>query len=514
MPSNIERPYSRAETTPFRAGAGIRTRVDSGSSFREPIYRESAIAPSYVPNTYVPNYSRVSSFRSPEMEVLLYSPEVSSMEIAAWPGRTRVVPAYAEQDIVTGKVLLNRSCRAGRLTLTLSGTFTSIPGVKNVDKLVSNSAPAQKKRLFFSTSKVIDVISESRGSTLLRQSRAVEAETRTFPFAFDLGKCQKPGHLLPASFCSSLAASMVTEVSYELCVYWEPSKATLPIAQLSIPFLLQREPEFQSENAPPPNSWIEIPLKSHRPVPVKCAVTLPTSLNFSRSSNIPFFVVFTTSPRSSHLAREIATDATVSVTLTSEFFCADDPGLAGPSMAPTHARDSSSGTEPGTFQSESSSMMSGADSRSSRFIKRIRSSASLFSSSNSSYSTAESQTSTMMSTKTKTRSRMGSAKGPVRVSKPLPPIPDGPDTQPTTMYNAISIGFPKRPRHRLSEGKAHPSLDAQRSLPDGLFKDKIPLAADMLPSFNWGGVSLKYFFEVSVLVGQDELQAKILLRIT
>ncbi|KAJ7923374.1 hypothetical protein B0H13DRAFT_2316566 [Mycena leptocephala] len=62
--------------------------------------------------------------------------------------------------------------------------------------------------------------------------------------------------------------------------------------------------------------------------------------------------------------------------------------------------------------------------------------------------------------------------------------------------------------------KSHPSLDELRSLPDGLYKDKISLNPAILTSFNWGGISAKYYFEVSVMLGQDELRAKVLLRIT
>jgi hypothetical protein len=95
----------------------------------------------------------------------------------------------------------------------------------------------------------------------------------------------------------------------------------------------------------------------------------------------------------------------------------------------------------------------------------------------------------------------------------------------------MSIGFPKRPRHTSSSSKAHPTLEEARCLPDGLYKDTIPLGRDILTSFNWGGISVKvrplllyharpflprpqYYFEVSVLLGQDELRAKVLLRVT
>lgn len=78
------------------------------------------------------------------------------------------------------------------------------------------------------------------------------------------------------------------------------------------------------------------------------------------------------------------------------------------------------------------------------------------------------------------------------------------------------IGFPKRPRHQLSGGDkpGHPSLEDHHALPDGLHKGNIALNRNMLASVDWGGISLKYFLEVTVVFGQEELSTKLVLRIT
>ncbi|KAJ6481907.1 hypothetical protein C8R45DRAFT_314523 [Mycena sanguinolenta] len=44
-------------------------------------------------------------------------------------------------------------------------------------------------------------------------------------------------------------------------------------------------------------------------------------------------------------------------------------------------------------------------------------------------------------------------------------------------------------------------------------KSKILLHRDMLPSIDWAGVSVKYYMDISVLFGQDELRARVPLRI-
>jgi hypothetical protein len=48
-------------------------------------------------------------------------------------------------------------------------------------------------------------------------------------------------------------------------------------------------------------------------IPTK--ITLPNPASFSKNGQIPFFVVFTTQPRSKTLCREIASDATIAVSL-------------------------------------------------------------------------------------------------------------------------------------------------------------------------------------------------------
>ncbi|KAJ6457970.1 hypothetical protein C8R45DRAFT_880159 [Mycena sanguinolenta] len=411
-------------------------------------------------------FARVSSFLSPEFEVLLYSANVR-MESTSWAS-SRSIPIYGDHDVVRGRIILGSNCVSGRVILNISGTFLTM-------QQDDAGRTGKHKHIFFSESETIDVTSDSDTPRKLvrqsRQSRAasgvVDAETRAFPFTFNLARDRQPGEILPTTTDSKSSA---IEVTYKVTAAWEPLKLTQKPALLVFPIIVQP----QDLNSMDDNSWIEMPLKCQRPVPVHCAVTLPKSLTFPRASFIPFFVVFTTTPRSSSLAREIAGDATITISVSSEICVLEESNPPNPI---TRTVSNESTNSDSRFSRLTSSVFKGLKSKSS--------SASLQSVSRSTPTT------------------------------PLPRVSRRKaffETQ--TVHHGISIGFPKRPRQVSSGGKAHPSLEEVQLLPDGLYKDKIPLGRNLLTSFNWGGVSVKYYFEVSVLLGQDELTAKILLRIT
>lgn len=255
------------------------------------------------------------------------------------------------------------------------------------------------------------------------------------------------------------------------------------------------------------DSWLEMPLKSDRHIPFRCAVsavrlsvrrlaaypaqiTLPTDFTFSRKSQISFFVVFTTTPRSASIAREIASDATVSVSLVRHITVKEA------STTPPHS--------PATPSDES---QSDAASTGSRLLKRVVRSAS--------------------------RPRRGSGDDDgVRRNKPLPHVPHKVFSDSQKLHTCISVGFPKRPRKHAPNEK-HPTLESQVSLPDGLYKDKIALQKTMTPSISWHGVTIKvsffassllgacshstaqpqYYLDVSVSFDQDEMRGRIPIRI-
>jgi hypothetical protein len=75
------------------------------------------------------------------------------------------------------------------------------------------------------------------------------------------------------------------------------------------------------------------------------------------------------------------------------------------------------------------------------------------------------------------------------------------------------VGFPKRPRAPSIEGRKHPTLSEVRTLPDGLYKGRLQLNKNMMPGIEWAGLRVKYYVDVSVLFGQDELRARVPVRI-
>ncbi|KAJ7485863.1 hypothetical protein FB451DRAFT_1128128 [Mycena latifolia] len=437
------------------------------------------VADSDILPLYTPTYSRVSSFRSPQLEVLIYSPSVKTIS-AAWTS-SRTIPAYGDHDVVTGKIIVDPSCGSGRVIVTISGSviYNSMP--EDVDELPHLERPGKRRHVFFVRSDVIHVTASDSGSVrsgfrqVFKRRTVRSDDRRAFPFTFELGRSLQLGEILPPTYSSSDSPRPPFEIAYQVTATWEPLKLTGKSSVLTVPIVIRPDPDFESLDGLPEAriSWLEIPLKPHRPVPFQCAITLPTSLTFSRTSPIPFFVVFTTTPRSKTLAREVATDATISISVSRHMSIAEDSSVISTTLE--------------SLLSEGSSVARSARFKS-KVLKRITSKTSLWS--------------------------WQSSNSPDPPQKPLPRLPlqcAFSDTQ--ILHTGMWIGFPKRPRHHNGD-KAHPSLEAHRALPDGLHKGAITLNRDMLASLDWGGISLQYFLEVSVLIGQDELRTKILLRIT
>ncbi|KAJ7635239.1 hypothetical protein FB45DRAFT_1057120 [Roridomyces roridus] len=464
-------------------------------------------SPTTRPDAFIPTtYSSVSSFRSPQFEVLLYSASTVTS------GGYRDVPAYGVDDVVRGKIIVDPSCREGRIALTVSGTVTYTPRRES-----TSDKPKKERHIFYSSSSIIHIAAPTESYdpprsafrqvfSFRRRSGRARAEsglyTRAHPFAFDLANDERSaGGIIPStSSAAGGAPSMPFEVTYHVMASWAPLIITEQPSVLTIPIIIQPESEFHAVNGfvEKPKPWLEIPLKGHRSVPFQCAVTLPEPMSFSRTSSVPYFVVFTTAPRSKTLAREIAADATISISVSSQLRITEV--LSPFAKAATFVVST-------TDISESSESRSSLSSRfkpkfDMKRIKHVRSSkSSLWASASqpSQPSLAESDgTSTNMT------------------ARDLPPLPPRLTTFSAvqTIYSKICLGFPKRPRQAGAGSGSHPSLATQRSLPDGLHKDCIPLHPRMLASFQRNGVSLKYYLEVSVSIGQDELRANIPIRIT
>ena len=241
--------------------------------------------------------------------------------------------------------------------------------------------------------------------------------------------------------------------------------------RLEAPIIYQPDTDFQSLDGLylEPDSWLEIPLRSDRPIPFKCAVsvghsraphvahnpvqiTLPDPPTFPRSGYIPFFVVFTTKPRSPALAREIAADATIAISLLRQVTVLSRPSpLYSPNVASYSASSDDSDAPPMTPKR--------------RLLRR------------------RGKSSPSLASDLKVHKA-------VPLDKPLPPIPHGvSDTR--SLQTDVCIGFPKRPRNRSASHHRHPSLEEHSALPDGLYKGKLRLEKTMLPSIDWAGLNVK-----------------------
>jgi hypothetical protein len=209
-------------------------------------------------------------------------------------------------------------------------------------------------------------------------------------------------------------------------------------------------------------------------IPTK--ITLPNPASFSKDGQIPFFVVFTTQPRSKTLRREIASDATIAVSLLRKVTVNIERPctiVSSPYTAPLIYQKSQG--PPSAWNVGPN--LEEVDSRSTAttILKRM----------------VKSAPPRLM--KSSSCIDITSA---FSINKELPPLP--PPSPPSavahvetrTLETRMSIGFPKRPRSACTPNE-HPSLEAHTTLPDGLYKGKISLGPKLLPSIDWAGLNVK-----------------------
>ncbi|KAI0754332.1 hypothetical protein C8Q80DRAFT_1216421 [Daedaleopsis nitida] len=420
---------------------------------------------------------------SSQLEVHVRSPSVKIHRTAT--NDIRSLPVFGDHDKVSGKVLLDVGLCAtpGRLTFFLQGSFVYRSpniGQYDLDEYVENSRSAKNRHIFFTAAETRPTgdLDSPRSTTSLREAFTsvrvgrrsdrrpsqtnIQGALRPFPFAFEIPRSEV-GQELPPTF-STVATGEVgprartaverAEVSYSVTAVWEAADGSDRVL-VEAPIIYQPDPDFQSldGSAMQTDSWLEIPLKADRQLPMTCAVTLPYPATFSRTSSIAYFVVFTTNPRSSTLAREIAADATISVSLTREVHI-DAIRRYSPSTASSTPSNSSDESDLPPVASR-------------RLLNRV------------------------------VRSLPGPGLSETRV-----------------LHTDMCVGFPKRPRYRIEPHQKHPSIEEHKSLPDGLYKGRIQLDKSMLPAFDWAGLRVKYYLDVSVIFGQDQMRARVPLRVS
>ncbi len=173
--------------------------------------------------------------------------------------------------------------------------------------------------------------------------------------------------------------------------------------------------------------------------------------------------MFATKPRSSALAREIAADATISVSLIRKLTMTEQIDLPpSPPQTPPCADE--------------------GDLTKNKLLRRVRNGQLLSKTSPSSWNSPR--------------------QSPVEAEKPLPRLPTRvvfSDTK--SLKNDVCVGFPKRPR-RAQDTRKDPSVEEPANLPDGLYRSKIALKSTLLPSVNVQGLIVKVRVSFHVGIGR------------
>ncbi|EIM89071.1 uncharacterized protein STEHIDRAFT_109351 [Stereum hirsutum FP-91666 SS1] len=456
-------------------------------------------------------HSHTSVFRSYRMTISVHCNSVK-MSREGNQSLGRHLPVFGDHDRVRGTISLDPSLNlsSGRLVVFIEGAF--------LYKSSNNASSGRKRHAFFSSSTVLFPATESsipksatvssireafsrpsmrrKGSVgSLTHKRSLsnirDAPQRNFPFSFDL-PTGRPGDELPPTFSSTAgtgsSSTDAEEIAYRVVSTWEPFEDPDGREVLEVPIVVQPDHEFQSfDGLSSPESWLEIPLRSDRPIPYHCAVTLPTPSLFSRNSSLPYFVVFSTTPKNPTLAREVAMDATITVSLLRQIIIDTTQSSPSPRQYPVAP------PTPPSSAGEDSDSQSSMQQRRARLLKRVVS------------STPPSAIAPRMG-----RGRSSSVS---RADKPLPQVPLT-VTESLIVQTNVSVGFPKRPRHHTpTTPSGHPSLGSHTALPDGLCKGRMQLSKGMMPAIDWRGVSVRYYLEVSVMYGQDDVRTRVPVKI-
>ncbi|KAG2067797.1 hypothetical protein BDR04DRAFT_1026112 [Suillus decipiens] len=443
------------------------------------------------------SHSHVSSFRSLLLHMQLYSPSIKMVKQIGLGGMISC-PVYGDHDKVEGKIILDPSCsQNGRLNISIKGVFEYVSVKEDLDDEFARGPKTSKyKHVFLSSSAVIpispipepfSIVCDVFGVPQLPSDSSLNSPaSRSCKFSFEIPRGSRPGEEMPSTFCTSMPCdnrqgglSLVekAEVSYCVTAVWEPSEMSEVSGILEVPILLHPDTDFQSMDGSniAPELWLEMPLTPERSVPFHCAVTLPRPQTFSRRTSIPYFVVFTTKPRCAVLAREIAADATIAVSLVRKVTI--KPQLPRTSLDTAQLSDDSDSIS-GPFPTPRIKLLKRAAKTAANVLIRVP----------------------------KTPEEPFSAA--VRY-QPLPESPQVFFSETHTVKTQLSVGFPKRPRHPNDPGGS----DCNAYLPDGLCKGKFRLSNDMIPGVDWPGVSVKYYLDVTVLFRQDALRACVPIRV-
>ncbi|TDL22765.1 hypothetical protein BD410DRAFT_788078 [Rickenella mellea] len=528
-----------------------------------------------------PLHTHVSTFKSPEIQININSSSVRNLRRADQASTS--LPVFGDHDHITGSVTLDpQNCAAdsGRLTISIEGSFEYISPMSATKRGHSQITPGKHRHIFYRDSAVIPLYTASepvsapapprsgfRSAFAASLRRATSVETlsklasppelrshssptspspspKTFNFDFELPRPEKPGEELPSTFSASNVVSggvrgrvYSENASVNYCVHalWEAFDGSGTQAKLEAPILFQPDTDFQSLDgfSIAPDSWSETALSKVDNLPIECAVTIPNPATFPRSSSMPYFVVFTTKPRSRTLAAEFMSDATIAVSLVRRVaFPRPSPQQLLPSIQTQNLPMTpapGSPTEPSSANvTQASSVPSspvhardanGRDRGRSRLLKRVVRSAPPILSSFLVNRTDADVSDPHAGLWTNEKPLPTVPVPPLQLGFPAPAAYAGSEfatmslSDSRTLHTDISVGFPKRPKGRTHSPNSHPSLESFKSLPDGLYKGSIPLQKGWFPTLQWHGLTIEYFIQVSVIFDSNEFRTRVPVRI-
>ncbi|KZT71888.1 hypothetical protein DAEQUDRAFT_736398 [Daedalea quercina L-15889] len=562
-----------ADTPPRPSRAEAWTRLGRRSRSRpRSQYAPSSFPSPSAPPDQPPPFPHVSVFRiKNKIELHVWS---QSVKLARPPGyeAPRSLPVFDTHSKINGSVLLDATLtqNPGRLTVSLEGAFVYISPPSTANK-VSGRVPlsGMHRHVFVLSSMVVPVaqpppIRKRRSNSSVREAFSATVASarkqprqqqptqpavepgllRPFPFTLDVPPPRRQGEELPPTF-SAVVEGLVgprgrtyverSEITYKLVATWEAdvdapgadlqtSEADPPpTPRVEAPIIFEPENDFESldGHSLDKHAWLEVPLRPERPVPFTFAVAIPETPSFSRARTIPYYVVFTTAPRSAPLAREIVVDATITVALVRQVALEAPP--ASPSTPALSSSPASALPSPALTNASSTSLSSLSDdahppsfvlAHKTRLLKRMVNSA-----------PPRLPRRALRLPIPGPGLRRPSADGDAPAATVLAPAPASAQQEgyadERTLYTDVYAGFPKRPKLRVQPagargepGEEHRTLRATALLPDGLYKAQMQLHPQMIPTINWADLNVKYYLEVSVVFGQDESRARIPIRVT
>lgn len=490
----------------------------------QPIHRGFALHDSVV-------YAYTSTFHSQDRNFTLTVRSPGARQEHSSPYHARQIPIFGLRDTIGGTVDLRAPPGVGTLVITMEGTlhYSSPTFSRKFQSHVAN--PLRHKHVFLSSSFVFlpgsSTYSTTTSATSHSHSHSLDSSTggsksklgmgvikrvlsgrkrkdslpapvpqhnvRFAPTPYEMPPTQhivrsfsfqipnRAGQEIPPSFYASVlnegdgirerASVESAEVEYRVTAVWEGSNGQRNVVEA--PFLFLPDPSYATPRRP--LQWSETLLVAARPVPFKCAISLPHPRTFSREAAIPYAITFVTDPPSRSLARDIANDAVIAVSFARHLHFDPSRGIrTSYSTAPTSSAASAATT---TTTDSSRSFFSG--------LRRQR---------------------------TAPGSRVeANTAGPRIMEKPLPaPPPEATTSDARILATSIVHGFTRTSSSR-STGSKHRKESSGNGpgilfVPDGVYKGKLDLSGEALPTVLYGGVNVKYVMTASVRFGSDELR--------